>query len=190
MTSPEPRMLIARFVSENVKKEAKKARACNIARWFIRNYAKLEGTFVSARDIRAQIPANFRKPGLTTRGDLRAHSEALTLLNLSSVKRGQDRLVDMSLINLKRATSFLLGSRNAGAIYIKSNTTADEDLALVDELDKVCRQRTVIFKAMDEHTRAFVENLATNYPARIKQGRLLSDRQRSWALDLIDENRS
>jgi hypothetical protein len=182
-------MLIARFVSENVKKDAKKARACNIARWFVSNYAKLEGTFVSARDIREQIPANFKKPGLTARGDQRAHSEALTLLGLSSVKQGRDRMVDVSLINLKRSTSFLLGSRSVGAIYIKSLTSATQDLNLVDELAKVCGNKTVNFKKLDTHTRAFVENLATNYPARIKQGRLLSDRQRSWALDLIDANR-
>lgn len=181
----ESRMLVSRYVSENLKKNAKRARACNVATWFVENYSDLAGDYVSSRDIRAQIPDEVKKPGLNPSGDLKAHGDAINKLGLSLEQRGKDRMVDMSLPNLKRCVSFLLGSRGAGALILHA-PQSQEDLSLIDELDRVCGTNTVVFKGLGSGERAFVSNLTTNYRDK---GWPLSDRQKAWALDLIDNNR-
>jgi hypothetical protein len=174
-------------VSEDLKVGARKARASNIARWFILNYPTLEGSFVPSSKIREGIPTKVKKPNLDRDGDKRAHGDAINELGLSSVRGPNGRLVDMSLPNLKRCVSYQLGSR-IGALYIKA-PKANEDLELIDELEKVCKKKTLVFNKLDGGAKAFINNLVVNYPKRIKDGWVLSDKQRSWALDLITENR-
>lgn len=186
---PESRMLIGRYVSENLKKGARKARACNIARWFILNYPTLEGTHVSSKRIRKEIPDEVKNLELSPKSDLKAHTDALNSLGLSWVEGKNDRLVDISLINLKRVTSILLGSRDTGAIYIKQDQNPDKDLRLIDKLDQTCGTQTVIFNGLNRNAQAFVENLTINYPEKIKAGSRLTSRQRKWALDLIVFNK-
>lgn len=188
MKRPESRMLIGRYISENLKKGARKARACNIARWFVLNYPFLEGTYVSSKRIRKEIPDEVKNLNLSIRSDLKAHTDALNYLGLSWINKNNDRFIDMSLINLKRVTSALLGSRNVGAIYINQSDGSDKDLKLINELDQICGVETIVFKGLSESAQAFVENLTVNYPGKIKAGSRLSNRQRGWALDLISEN--
>lgn len=188
MSRPSSRMLIGRYISENLKKGARKARACNIARWFVINYPSLEGNYISSRRIRKEIPSEVKNLGLNLRSDLKAHTDALNHLGLSWIEKDGNRMVDMSLINLKRATSFLLGSRETGAIYINEPSSPNEDLKLISSLDQICGTGTIVFKDLTENAQAFVENLTVNYPEKIKAGSRLSNRQRKWALDLISYN--
>ena len=212
--SKQSRMLVNQYVSENVKNsaQAQKARATNVANWFLNEWNQNKGQFVTCRQIRNGIPSQFKKPGYNPNGDARAASRAIEkYLGLSYEDKSGKRHYDVSLPNLKRCVSFLLGARNGTLkmvqpvqavkpapapkpappkpVKIKSKLSvqAKTDLVLIDILERVCFKDKAVFNRLDSWEKGFVGNISQNYPNQIKSGRRnsLSPAQRESANKLI-----
>ena len=126
----DSRLLVSSYVSEDRSDERNTARACNIAKYIIDNFGSNAGKRINIKDLRKNIPGDVKDTSLNPIGDLKAHGNAVNVLNLGKLTRGKDTYVDFSLPNLKRCTSWILGQgRKVGAIQLirDSDEPADEN---------------------------------------------------------------
>ena len=188
-------MLVSKFVSEIRSDKRRVARACNIAKWITENYSKYAGLFISVEQLRSSISSDHKDTTLDPLGDRRAHGDALYELGVSRKTVDGVTYVDISLPNLKRCASFLLGQgRRVGALSLVRDFKAVEidarqDLSIIDNVSGVCGVRTVNFKKLSENAQKFVVHLNNGIRQKIERGeKLLTEPQRKWALDLIKKH--
>ena len=179
------RMLVSKYIKEDGKDRLIK-RASNIATWFLENYGTLQGSLVSSKEIRTQIHARLGTytgqnwlPGANgpTSGDLKAHGQAIKVLNLNSDLRNKEKHVDMSLINNKRCASFLLGKgKIAKSLYLKKMKTKDiTDNELIDLALTLDQKRLDVWES----------NFVSSLDRRYRKG--LSGSQRQKLMKTIND---
>lgn len=161
------RMLVSKYVKEDGNNRLIK-RASNIATWFLDNYGKFQGSLISSKEIRTQIHGRLGTytgqcwlPGFggPTPGDLKAHGQAIKVLNLNSDLKNKEKHVDMSLINAKRCASFLLGKgKIAKSLYLKK--TKAENMADNDLIDLAL---TLDQKRLDKWESNFINSLDRSF---------------------------
>ena len=125
----DSRLLVSNYVSEDREENRRIARACNIAKWLIDNFPHKAGKRINVKDLRKAIPNQVKDTTLSSGGDLKAHGNAINALNLGRLTVGKETMVDISLPNLKRCTSWVLGQgQKVGAISLIRDEDEPEKL--------------------------------------------------------------
>jgi hypothetical protein len=172
-------MLVSEYVSEDREKDRRVARACNIAKWFIDHFKP--GQRVSTKALRDQIPASVKDGSLEANGDLKAHGNAVRALNLGMLNRNGETLIDFSLPNLKRCTSWILGEgQKVGAVKLIRDEVSQEQTREDNELIDLAME--IPTASFTEWERIFVFSLSKKW-----RGRQLSTKQRNRLLKIIEE---
>lgn len=167
------RLLVSGYVSEDRDEDRRTARACNIAKWFIDNFSSNAGKRINIKDLRRNIPDKVKDSGLDPTGDLKAHGDAVNTLNLGRLTKKGKTMVDFSLPNLKRCTSWILGQgQKVGAVQlIRENDQRDEDNALIDlgmeiPADKLTEWERIFIHSLNKKWRE--KGLSDKQKARLK----------------------
>lgn len=173
------KMLISKYINENQNGIKLICRATNIAHWFTQNFAEHAGTLVSLKDIRSEI---VNEIGIKTKaGDLKVHGRAVSTIGLNLSTVSGENCVEISLINLKRCASFLLGRGRVSHWLTEIKEPAVSDSVESDN-DLIDQGVSLDSSNLTEFEYDFTRNLDKKC-----RDRELSHKQRTKLIQIINE---